>query len=404
MDAESVSTKENHSTEGGKCTTAASSSSKSPPVTETAETTERDDCESLALSDEKSLADSFTSLAPEAPEETQQGAAALLEQSNSQSLQNLDVQVENDPQFRRQTWETRSMTNLERVVTRPESKIHVSVGGWSEPSSQGITTKGSFVRKRDLWEKRASVTSSSPSTQLNLRQKHTPDLVMDLPPSLALSSSPKDDSLVAVPVAASSSSAARQRHESETSTQSSSSGSGSGSGSGSSNPSSPGSPEMTTAAETFARQNQSTLKKSHVVKVTKKEPAELPTEEPPAQPRSAPAVKLHIATYGSAGSSSGSSSGSTGGLSPAANPLTRPATTPKLGARFSHLYGTPMPVLPIAFAAQAAQTGATGIDSSGSDGRPQVKMKPQVLRKPMRPSLSSPESTRRSGVDQDSVV
>ena len=371
--------------------------------TEVTETTERDDCESLALSDEKSLADSFTSLAPEASEETEQGAAALLEQSNSQSLQNLDVQVENDTQFRRQAWETRSMTNLERVVIRPESKVNVSVGGWSEPSNQGITTKGSFVRKRDLWEKRASVTSSSPSTQvtsqLNLRQKHTPDLVMDLPPSLALSSSPKDDSLVVVvPVAASATSVTRQRHESETSSQSSSS------GSGSSNPGSPGSPEMTTAAETFARQNQSTLKKSHVVKLPKKEPAELPAEEAPPPARSAPTVKLQIATYSSSASSSASSSGSSSGLSPAANPLVRPSTTPKLGARFSHLYGTPMPVLPVAFAPQAAQTGAAASDSSGPDGRPQVKLKPQVLRKPTLPSLNSPESTRRSGVDQDSVV
>ena len=351
---------------------------------------ERDDCESLAesltLSDEKSLGDSFTSLNTD---DMDRGAAALLDQtSQTRSLQNLDVDVDvegDNPRpthFRRQTWETRSMTNLERLSRDSTTdKVNISVGGWCESrdsSDETNKTKGSFVRKRDLWEKRASLT---PSSQLNLRQKHTPDLVMDLPPSLPLSCSPKDDSEVVAP-------SVRQRHESESS--SSSSGSSS---------QSPSSPVMTTAAETFAMQNQSTLKKSTVKPAKKEEnvPFEQPMAAPlkekeqtprPAKVESSSAVKLHIAAYSSA----------TGSNSPAVTNPVRTTTTPKLASRFSHLYGTPMPVLPVAFAAAAAA------GESPMDGKPQVKLKPQVLKKPTLPSLNSPESSRRSGVDQDSSL
>lgn len=89
----------------------------------------------------------------------------------------------------------------------------------------------SFSKNRELWQRRAaSQTQLQPGGCINkdiweLRQKHTPDLVMDLP--LVGSSE--------VPV---------------------------GTKSGGDSPTGPESPDMTTAAERFAKQNQCTLKKN----------------------------------------------------------------------------------------------------------------------------------------------
>lgn len=384
--------------------------SNATPVTHLDDNGDRDSLtESLTLSDEKSLCDSFTSLdtldQEMDPELSVPIEKARLEPSNQAgSLQNLEstLETENAPVFRRQRWETRSMTNLERS-SGPE-KPNISVGGWSvAKTAEGATaandlgpisgpTKGSFVRRRDLWEKRTSITSATTASVASpaipsqpQRPKHTPDLVMDLPPSLPLSSSPKEGDSLVDP-------ASRQRHESESS-------------SGSSNSSSPGSPDMTTAAETFAMQNQSTLKKS-TIKQIKKDKADAavasasaaPTEPTAAvmavtvsetPPRSS--VKVSVSAYGSAAP-----------ISTGIRPI-----TPKIANRFPHsinLYATPMPVLPVAFAAEA--NAASGLSPASVDAiRPQLKIKPQVLKKPTLPvSLSSPESSRRSGFDQDSHV
>lgn len=346
-----------------------------------------DDCESLALSDEKSICDSFTSLDVE-DVSTGQGAIALIEQTNqTRSLHNLDVQQlgTSTAAFRRQTWETRSMTNLERIPRETDSdKLDISVGGWTDSRSVApqANNKGSFVRKRDLWEKRASITQPS---QLNLRQKHTPDLVMDLPPSLPLSSSPKEDGQDV---------SQRQRHESDSSSSSSSSNS-------SSSPS-PNSPEMTTAAETFAMQNQSTLKKSAIKQAKKDDMTSFAATAHQVhevegsssrlnRSESTSSVKLHIAAFSPANNGNVQTT-------PA---ITKPQT-PKVGNRFPHLYGTPMPVLPIAFASSNQPGSSGGIDTSSLEAnKPQVRTKPQVLKKPTLPSMNSPEASRRSTVNQD---
>ncbi|XP_030756158.1 SLIT-ROBO Rho GTPase-activating protein 1-like isoform X3 [Sitophilus oryzae] len=99
-----------------------------------------------------------------------------------------------------------------------------------------------FSQSRDLWQRRANIeAASSPlikaqrlSEPFVHRQSHTPDLVMDLPlassvsvfSNLCLNSSPEDTNNVEKP------------------------------------PQEVESPEMTTAAETFAKQNQCTLKKN----------------------------------------------------------------------------------------------------------------------------------------------
>ena len=311
---------------------------------------------SLALSDEKSLSDSFNSLIDVDVDEQHHviGESANQLKGADQSPQPLDT----TGLFKRQTWETRS---LERH--QPVQAVNITVGEWCEtkaidgvgatPAASGVN-KGSFVRKRDLWEKRSSLTSApvataSATAASPISRKHTPDLVMDLPPSLPLSSSPKD--------------------EKSSAAGSSSNGSDSGE-----DADSPTSPDMT-AAETFAMQSQSTLKKSKVVK-----------KEPEAAPDSA--VKLQVAAFSCAPPGGGSSAGG-----PAAAAALKTTTTPKLATRFPHLYGTPMPVLPNAFAASG--------DASG----PQlIKLKPTVMKKPSLPSAvgASPEANRRSSSSSSS--
>lgn len=89
----------------------------------------------------------------------------------------------------------------------------------------------SFSKNRELWQRRAaSQTQLQPGGCVNkdiweLRQKHTPDLVMDLP-LVGTSEVPA------------------------------------GTKTGSDSPTGPESPDMTTAAERFAKQNQCTLKKN----------------------------------------------------------------------------------------------------------------------------------------------
>ena len=359
---------------------------------------------SLALSDDKSLCDSFTSLDIEASE----GTPARVDQgSQARSLEHLEISAVNTPArlsgtgeevgatpFRRQTWETRSMTNLERIIHPSASSPGVSllVSGWAEvnPAASAASTgvnKGSFVRKRDLWEKRSSIGQTTP-TGLNLRQKHTPDLVMDLPPSLPLSSSPKNESQIEEAVSAASAMLAstvslqRQTHQSDDSSSSS----------GSSGSASPGSPDcMTTAAETFAMQNQSTLKKS-AVRPTKKPSPEAATASSPSSSNAAVVIQPPSAQEISLGPEISTA--------PPAVPNVRAKTTPKLAAKFPHLYATPMPVLPNAFAAAQAEAAITAADPM----KHQVKMKPQVMKKPALPPMTSPDNVRRSpSFQQDSA-
>lgn len=101
-----------------------------------------------------------------------------------------------------------------------------------EKTENGVSEElPSFSQNRELWQRRAnsqSQLSQSASTVgkdlWELRQKHTPDLVMDLP-LVKNAESPEAKS-------------------------------------GSESPTGPESPDMTTAAERFAKQNQCTLKKN----------------------------------------------------------------------------------------------------------------------------------------------
>lgn len=93
-----------------------------------------------------------------------------------------------------------------------------------------LNSQSSFSQNRELWQRRAASQSQlQPSSSVGkdiweMRQKHTPDLVMDLP----LVGSTETATLKA----------------------------------GNDSPTGPESPDMTTAAERFAKQNQCTLKKN----------------------------------------------------------------------------------------------------------------------------------------------
>lgn len=116
------------------------------------------------------------------------------------------------------------------------------------------------------------------------------------------------------------------------------------------------------------------------------------TDQPPApgatseQAKPPSGVKVNVVPFGSTTPIGAS----------AAAP--RSVTTPKIANRFPHhinLYATPMPVLPVAFAS-GGEAGAASADAVA--GKPQLKMKPQVLKKPALPqSLNSPETARRYG-------
>lgn len=135
--------------------------------------------------------------------------------------------------------------NSETEETHKESSPHRKTH-WKSQSVSETTNESStnFNQNRELWQRRAASqghidppqnTSLRHSQELwELRQKHTPDLVMDLP--VVGSSSPKEGNDKSI------------SEEDSSGSESSSPG--------------PESPDMTTAAERFAKQNQCTLKKN----------------------------------------------------------------------------------------------------------------------------------------------
>ncbi|GLV43182.1 Rho GTPase activating protein at 92B [Carabus blaptoides fortunei] len=121
----------------------------------------------------------------------------------------------------------------------------------------------SFSQNRELWQKRASSNSQSsyiapigtPKPCRLQRQNHTPDLVMDLP--LVGGSSPKENVKKSVALSSNSVSNLSSGEEDDNVMTLES-------------PTGPGSPDMSTAAERFAKQNQCTLKKNTKLHVESK--------------------------------------------------------------------------------------------------------------------------------------
>ncbi|XP_069700289.1 SLIT-ROBO Rho GTPase-activating protein 1-like isoform X2 [Periplaneta americana] len=270
---------------------------------------------------------------------------------------------------------------------------HSSAG--EEETGESVT----FSHNRELWQRRAASQTqieSSKSIVKNfrsnqefweMRQKHTPDLVMDLP--LLGSSSPKEagggkKSLSAVSLSSLSSSSSSGEEENSTVETGVS-------------PTGPESPDMTTAAERFAKQNQCTLKKntkaSHGASIdaqtqtmkaaTKRSKfaassAVAATETMPNNDTQIPAdvIKTSDNDTGDVKNQSTESE-----LVPIRSPGPQ-RTTPKIGGKF-------------------VQSGSLLQVGAVSSFKPQVKVKPQILRKPVLPvphphhTQPSPELTRK---------
>ncbi|PSN30202.1 hypothetical protein C0J52_21038, partial [Blattella germanica] len=267
-------------------------------------------------------------------------------------------------------------------------------GGSEEESAENVN----FSQNRELWQRRAASQTqieSSKSIVKNfrsnqefweMRQKHTPDLVMDLP--LLGSSSPKEagggkKSLSAVSLSSlSSSSSSGEEENSATETVVS--------------PSGPESPDMTTAAERFAKQNQCTLKKntkaSHGVSIdAQTQTIKAATKRSKFAASSAIAAQETISNNDSPAdviktSNDEKSSGDVKSQSTESElvPIRSPGpqrTTQKIGGKFGPS-GPLLQPLPL-------QVGAV------SSFKPQVKVKPQILRKPVLP-VPHPHHTQPS--------
>lgn len=287
-------------------------------------------------------------------------------------------------------WKSQSMGEI--VDTR-----HQSEG--EEESAENVN----FSQNREIWQRRAasqtqtesskSIVKSFRSSQefWEMRQKHTPDLVMDLP--LLGSSSPKEagggkKSLSAVSLSSlSSSSSSGEEESSATETVVS--------------PPGPESPDMTTAAERFAKQNQCTLKKntkaSHgasidaqtqtVKAATKRSKfaasSTVAAMEMPNNDMQIPADVIKLSDNDNLKPSSDTKSQSTESeLVPIRSPGPQ-RMTPRIGG------------------GKAGQSGSLLQAAAVSSFKPQVKVKPQILRKPVLPvphphqTQPSPELTRK---------
>nr|CAD7575753.1 unnamed protein product [Timema californicum] len=155
---------------------------------------------------------------------------------------------EGTPPSRKSHWKSQSVSEVGIIRQEDETPENVN-----------------FSQSRELWQRRtASQNQLGPSSKVptknfrsnqefwEMRQKHTPDLVMDLP---VLGSSPKETgggkkSLSTTSLTSLSSSSSSGEEETPPASENVIS------------PTGPESPDMTTAAERFAKQNQCTLKKN----------------------------------------------------------------------------------------------------------------------------------------------
>nr|XP_033339739.1 SLIT-ROBO Rho GTPase-activating protein 1-like isoform X2 [Megalopta genalis] len=272
---------------------------------------------------------------------------------------------------RKQHWKCQSMG--ETVQQQQQQQQHqqltagnsLQVGGTALPQEEDPQEQPTFSANRELWQRRAtSQTQLNPPVPPNnkiyrssqefreMRQKHTPDLVMDLPLS-AQDASKKSASSNSLSSSDEDTPVQPSRAEAATSPTGG-----------------PESPDMSTAAERFAKQNQCTLKKN-----TKTNPPETqsklkrgvdaenePEQEPEEMVRSASSNQI----------SSDSSM-------PLRSPLPpRSKIEPKIVAKFADMH----------------LTGGSQVSSF----KPQVKVKPTILRKPVLPfphPHMSPELARK---------
>lgn len=253
---------------------------------------------------------------------------------------------------RKQHWKSQSMGD---TVQQTANSLQTSntISQNEEPQEQPT-----FSANRELWQRRAtSQTQLNPPAPPNhkifrasqefreMRQKHTPDLVMDLPLS-AQDASKK-----------SASSSSLSSSDEETPTQPSRAEAATSPTGG------PESPDMSTAAERFAKQNQCTLKKNTKSNPDASKLKRMETEHDPEQ-ESEEIVRS-------------TSSNQISDSMPLRSPLP-PRSTPKIVAKFADMH----------------LTGGSQVSSF----KPQIKVKPTILRKPVLPfphPHMSPELARK---------
>ncbi|XP_060814719.1 SLIT-ROBO Rho GTPase-activating protein 1-like isoform X1 [Bombus pascuorum] len=253
---------------------------------------------------------------------------------------------------RKQHWKSQSMGD---TVQQTANSLQTSntISQDEEPQEQPT-----FSANRELWQRRAtSQTQLNPPAPPNhkifrasqefreMRQKHTPDLVMDLPLS-AQDASKK-----------SASSSSLSSSDEETPTQPSRAEAATSPTGG------PESPDMSTAAERFAKQNQCTLKKNTKSNPDASKLKRIETEHDPEQ-ESEEIVRS-------------TSSNQISDSMPLRSPLP-PRSTPKIVAKFADMH----------------LTGGSQVSSF----KPQIKVKPTILRKPVLPfphPHMSPELARK---------
>lgn len=269
------------------------------------------------------------------------------------SLLNLDSGTKRGTS-RKQHWKSQSMGDTVQQTVNP-LQANATITQEEEPQEQPT-----FSANRELWQRRAtSQTQLNPPVPPNhklfrssqefreMRQKHTPDLVMDLPLS-AQDASKKS---------ASSNSLSSSDEESPNLNQPSRAEAATSPTGG------PESPDMSTAAERFAKQNQCTLKKntktnSDAPKLKRVEPEHEPEQESEDMVRS-------------------TSSNQISDSMPLRSPLPS-RSTPKVVAKFADMH--------------------LSRGSQVSSFKPQVKVKPTILRKPVLPfphPHMSPELARK---------
>lgn len=263
---------------------------------------------------------------------------------------------------RKQQWKSQSMAeNMQQSTTNNDQ---------DEDISAEATT---FSANRELWQKRASsqtqLTPPIPPTPKavrasqefrEMRQKHTPDLVMDLPLT-AQDASKKSASSSSLSSSDDESSVHTTRPE--PAPRSPSTG--------------PESPDMSTAAERFAKQNQCTLKKN-----TKSASGNSSNHTTDGS-----RIKSLVGTDGELGNEPHEitkdivrsvSNNELNENIPLRSPLP-PRSTPMIAAKF-------------------ADMRLTGGSQQVSSFKPQVKVKPTILRKPVIPfphPHMSPELARK---------
>nr|CAD7393154.1 unnamed protein product [Timema cristinae] len=286
---------------------------------------------------------------------------------------------EGTPPSRKSHWKSQSVSEV--GIIRQEDKTPENVN---------------FSQSRELWQRRtASQNQLGPSAKVptknfrsnqefwEMRQKHTPDLVMDLP---VLGSSPKETgggkkSLSTTSLTSLSSSSSSGEEETPPASENVIS------------PTGPESPDMTTAAERFAKQNQCTLKKNTKASHGASIDAQTQTIKAATKRAKFAANESNSNITVQKLSSEMKTTDDNDNTKPSSEvvALNQTTTEPEIvPIRSPGPHRTAQKAVP-KFGSATLMTGANPVSSF----KPQVKAKPQLLRKPVLP-VTHPHFTQPS--------